>query len=215
MALPRPAEAARRRPPLRALNLGLHLEPGMRVGLYGGSFDPPHAGHLHVARTARLRLGLDRVVWLVTPGNPLKGAASADLARRLAAVRGLASAPAMAVSDAEARLGLRYTIDTVRALKARWPGVRFVWVMGADGLRDLHRWLGWADLMREVPIAVVSRPGWSVQAGLSVAARRFAFARLPAGAAHRLPSAQPPAWTVLQAPWNFASSTALRAMGPS
>jgi len=116
------------------------------------------------------------------------------------------------VSDAEARLGLRYTIDTVRALRTRYPGVRFVWIMGADGLYDLHRWLGWADLMREVPVAVISRPGWSAKAALSVAARRFARARLPAEAARRLALTCPPAWALLQAPWNFASSTALRAM---
>jgi nicotinate-nucleotide adenylyltransferase len=90
--------------------------------------------------------------------------------------------------------------------------VRFVWIMGADGLEDRHRWRGWADLMREVPMAVISRPGWSVRAGLSVAARRFAAARLPAGAARRLPATTPPAWALLQAPWSFASSTALREM---
>ena len=190
-------------------NLGLHLAPGMRVGLYGGSFDPVHAGHLHAAETARRRLGLDRVIWLVSPGNPLKGATSTDLRKRMAGVRALIGA-GMIVSDAEARLGTRYTLDTVRALKARYPDVRFVWIMGADALLDVHRWKGWAQLFREIPIAVVTRPGSAVKSRLTPAARRFAHARLPASAARRLASADPPAWTFLNAPWNFASSTELR-----
>ena len=140
-----------------ALALGLHLEPGMKVGLFGGSFDPAHEGHAHVAETALRRLGLDRVVWLVSPHNPLKPRAPAALARRMASARSMARGGRMIVSDAEPGLGVRYTIDTVRVLKARWPGVRFVWIMGADSLLDFHRWRGWTQLMREIPVAVVAR----------------------------------------------------------
>ncbi len=195
------------------LNLGLHFEPGMTVGLFGGSFDPAHEGHAQVARTALDRLGLDRVVWLVSPGNPLKPAASGDLARRMTGARRLAPGPRMLVSDAEARLGLRYTIDTVRALKARWPRVRFVWLMGADALMEFHRWRGWTDLMAEVPVAVVTRPGSAIRSRFAPAAVRFAHARTPASRAPRLARTAPPAWTFLVAPWRFASSTALRAQG--
>jgi nicotinate-nucleotide adenylyltransferase len=183
----------------------------MRVGLYGGSFDPAHSGHAHVARIAVNRLRLDRVLWLVSPGNPLKPAARADLERRLAGARRLARGPRMQVSDAESRMGLRYTIDTIRALKARFPGVRFVWIMGADSLASFHRWKGWAELISEIPVAVISRPGAAIRAGLSPTARRFAWARRPPSAAARLPFATPPAWAFLQARWNFSSSTALRA----
>ena len=189
------------------LRPGFHLTPGMRVGLYGGSFDPAHEGHAHVAETTRRRLGLDRVLWLVAPQNPLKShAVSAPLTKRLAGVRRLARGPSMRVTDIEARLGLAYTIDTVRWFKRRFPGVRFMWIMGADSLAGFHRWKGWADLMREVPVAVVSRPRIAVRSRLSPTARRFAFARraaLPAGA-------RPPAWTYLAAPFHPASSTALR-----
>ena len=114
------------------------------------------------------------------------------------------------VSDAEAQLGVRYTIDTVRALKARYPGVHFVWVMGADSLRDLHRWRGWTQLMAEIPMAIVARPGSAIRSRLAPASRRYAHARLPAGASRRLPSARSPAWTFLTAPWSYASSTAVR-----
>ena len=194
-----------------ALDLGLHLEPGMRVGLFGGSFDPAHEGHAHVARTVLKRLGLNRLIWLVSPGNPLKPAASADLERRVRSARRMARGSKMIVSGAEARLGVRYTIDTVRALKARYPRVRFVWIMGADSLLGFHRWRGWAELMREIPVAIVTRPGSAIRSRTAPAASRFARARLPSGRAHDLALAHPPAWIFLRAPWSFASSTALRA----
>ena len=193
-----------------ALDLRLGLKPGMSVGLFGGSFDPAHEGHAHVAETVLKRLGLDRVIWLVSPGNPLKPRAPAELKRRMASAEAMARGPRMIVSDAESRLGVRYTIDTVRALKARYPGVRFVWIMGADSLKDLHRWRGWTQLMDEIPMAIVARPGSAIRSRLAPAARRYAHARLPSGAARRLASSTPPAWTFLRAPWSFASSTALR-----
>jgi nicotinate-nucleotide adenylyltransferase len=193
-----------------ALELKLPLQPGMRVGLFGGSFDPAHEGHALVAETAMKRLGLDKVVWLVSPGNPLKPSAPAELGRRMASARSVARGPGMIVSDAESRIGHRYTIDTVRALKARYPGVRFVWIMGADSLLGFHRWRGWTELMRELPMVIVTRPGSAIRSRLAPAARRFASARLPASRARRLAYADPPAWIFLRAPWSFASSTALR-----
>jgi len=204
------ADAPRRGPGGRpgALRLGFSLTPGLRVGLYGGSFNPAHAGHAHVAETARERLRLDRVIWLVSPQNPLKTSAeTASLAARLAGARRVARGPSMIVADAESRLGTRYTIDTIRALKARFPGVKFVWIMGADGLAEFHRWRGWTEIFREVPVAVIARPGVSLKSRFSPAARRFARFRRPAAA---LPGAQPPAWAYLTAPLHFHSSTDLR-----
>jgi len=194
-----------------ALRSGLILTPGMRVGLYGGSFDPAHAGHGHVARTALRRLGLDRVIWIVSPRNPLKGPiAAATFEQRVASTARLAEGPSMIVSDFEGRIGARYTIDTLRAFKRRFPAVRFVWIMGADGLADFHRWRGWAQILREVPVAVIARPLGGLRSRFSPAARRFANARLPSSAARRLAFAKPPAWIYLDAPWNFTSSTHLR-----
>ena len=192
-----------------ALRLGLSLTPGMRVGLYGGSFNPVHDGHLQVARTAKARLSLDRVIWLVTPGNPLKEP-PAGLAARVAGVKARVADPAMIVSDLETRTGTRYSLDTLRVLQARYPGVHFVWIMGADNLAGFHRWRGWAQIMRQVPVAVVARPGAMMAALSSPAARRFAHARVPANRAGRLPLMKPPAWVFLATPLNSASSTALR-----
>ena len=184
----------------------------MRVGLYGGSFNPVHAGHLHVARTALRRLGLDRVIWLVSPQNPLKTSTNTQtLAARMAAVRGLATGPSMIVSDIETRIGSAYTIDTLRVMQARWPGVKFVWLMGADNLAQFHRWRGWTEIMRSVPMAVISRPGSMLRARFSPAAQRFSASRLPAAAAPVLADHTPPAWIYLPVPLNHMSSTVLRA----
>jgi nicotinate-nucleotide adenylyltransferase len=194
-----------------AQRLGFHLEPGMRVGLFGGSFNPAHEGHAHVAETAMRRLELDRVIWLVSPQNPLKSShETRPVAERMAAARRWARGSGMVVSDAETRLGSQYTIDTLRVLRARYPGVKFVWVMGADSLATFHRWRGWTQIMREVPVAVISRPWISLKARTSPAARRFGFARWPASAAAKLPDAKSPAWVYLTGPLNFASSTAMR-----
>jgi nicotinate-nucleotide adenylyltransferase len=205
---------ARRTPGLGrpgALRPGFHLAPGMRVGLFGGSFNPAHGGHAHVAETALMRLGLDRVIWLVSPQNPLKPEAGmAPLAQRMASARRFGRGPAMIVSDVETRLGSAYTIDTVRRLKARFPGVRFVWLMGADNLAGFHRWRGWAELMRALPVAVVARPGAQLTGRFAPAARRFAHGGVRAEAARSLHRRSPPSWIYLAAPLNTASSTAIR-----
>jgi nicotinate-nucleotide adenylyltransferase len=194
-----------------ALRLGFTLAPGMRVGLFGGSFNPTHEGHAHVAETARKRLGLDRVIWLVSPQNPLKAAdQTTAVAARMALARRFAQGPSMIVSDAESRMGSQYTIDTLRILQARFPGVEFVWIMGADSLASFHRWRGWTQIMASTPVAVISRPWISLKSRFSPAARRFQHARLPSQQARRLPGHRPPAWIFLRGPFNFLSSTALR-----
>jgi nicotinate-nucleotide adenylyltransferase len=154
------------------------------------------------------------VIWLVSPRNPLKAAGAEDTLRaRCESARDRATGPRMIVSDAEAGLsgrGPRYTVDTVRWFKARFPGVRFVWIMGADNLAQFHRWKGWTSLMREIPIVVISRPGVRSGGRFSPAARRFPGARLPSTAAKRLAFVRPPAWIYLTAPYEPTSSTALR-----
>lgn len=195
----------------QALRLGFSLAPGMRVGLFGGSFNPAHEGHAHVAETARRRMGLDRVIWLVSPQNPLKARhETAGLAARMAGARALAQGRGMIVTDLETKLGSAYTIDTIRALKARFPGVKFVWIMGADSLASFHRWRGWTQIMREIPVAVVSRPWISLKSRFSPAARRFARYRRSSQHSASVPGRAGPAWVFLRGPLNFQSSTALR-----
>jgi len=195
-----------------ALRDGLGVAAGMKVGLFGGSFNPAHDGHLHVAETALNRLGLDRVVWLVSPQNPLKDTAqTAPLAERMAGARALAKGPEMVVSDFETRAGTTWTVDTLRVLRARHSGVRFVWLMGSDNMAGFHRWRGWTDIMRSVPVAVIARPGSLLESRTSPAAARFAPFRVPQERGRMLPYLSAPAWTYLTAPLNAKSSTSLRA----
>ena len=185
----------------------------MRVGLFGGSFNPAHEGHAHVAQTALQRLHLDRVIWLVSPQNPLKAAAdTATLAERMAGARRQAGRdPRMIVSDAETRLGVAYTVDLLNQLRLRYPRVKFVWIMGGDNLASFHRWRGWTDIARTLPVAVVARPDALLQSRSAPAARRYARWRRPSREAPLLVDAPTPAWTYLRAPLNASSSTKLRA----
>ena len=185
----------------------------MRVGLFGGSFNPAHEGHRHVAETALHRLALDRVIWLVSPQNPLKTARdTASLAERMTSAMAAAGPdPRMIVSDAETRLGVVYTVDLVNRLRLRFGGVKFVWIMGGDNLASFHRWRGWTDIAGATPIAVVARPDALLQSRSAPAARRYARFRLPSRQSALLADAKPPAWLYLRAPLNGASSTKLRA----
>jgi nicotinate-nucleotide adenylyltransferase len=186
--------------------------PGMRIGLFGGTFDPVHAAHRSACLLAMKRLGLDRVWWLVTPGNPLKDTRNlAPLAERIRAARALAHHPRIDVTDLETQLGTHYTHQTIAYLRRRCPEVRFVWIMGADNLRSFHRWQRWRDIAALVPIAVVDRLGPSLYAASGVAGQAFAYARLPESAAWTLPERRPPAWLYLHGLKSPLSSTALRA----
>jgi nicotinate-nucleotide adenylyltransferase len=186
--------------------------PGMRIGLFGGTFDPPHAAHRGACLLAMKRIGLDRVWWLVTPGNPLKDTQGlAPLAARVVAAQALAHDPRIDVTDLEAQLGTRYTYQTVRYLVRRCPQVDFVWIMGADNLRSFHRWQRWRDIAGLVPIAVVDRLGPSLYASAGVAGQALANARVPEIAARSLPGRKPPAWIYLHGLKSPLSSTALRA----
>ena len=186
---------------------------GQVIGLLGGSFDPPHAGHVHITHSALTRFGLDRVWWLVSPGNPLKANGPAPLERRMAAARAVMQHPRVAITDIEARLGTRYTAQTLRALTALSPGTRFVWLMGADNLAQFHRWQDWEWIMESVPVGVLARPGDRIPARLSRAARQYGAARLPARAASQLGRSEAPAWCFINLPMSGASSTAIRARG--
>lgn len=190
------------------------FRPGARVGLLGGSFDPPHMGHVQLSREALKRFGLDRVVWLVSPGNPLKPHPPAPLDERVAVAEAiLGGHPAISVSDIEDRLGTRYTAETLAALTGLCPRVRFTWLMGADNLVQFHRWDNWHDILDRVPVGVLARPGHRLSAQRSVAARTYADARIPARASRLLGSAAAPAWCFVNMPMRPDSSSALRADG--
>jgi nicotinate-nucleotide adenylyltransferase len=190
--------------------------PGQRIGLFGGSFNPPHTAHLSACLLAMKRLRLDRVWWLVTPGNPLKDTmALAPLAERVFAARALARHPCIDITAIEAEIGVRYSYDTVRYLVSHCRGVRFAWIMGADNLRTFHYWQNWRGIAELVPIAVVDRLGPSLQAISSVAAQALSRCRIPEREAASLLERRPPAWVLLHGLKSPLSSTALRRRAPA
>ena len=184
---------------------------GMRIGLLGGSFNPPHVAHRAISLFAIKRLKLDRVWWLVTPGNPLKDQDGLrDLNERTAAACKMANDPRIDVSCLESVIGTRYTVDTISYLRRRASGLRFVWIMGADNLAQFHRWQNWRRIASEVPMAVIDRPPQSFRALAAPAAQALARYRLPENQAGRLADQRPPAWVFLTGMKLNLSSTGLR-----
>ena len=188
-----------------------------RIGLLGGSFNPAHRGHRRISLEAMRALGLDEVWWLVSPGNPLKEGARdmAPFEARLASARGMARRAPIRACDFEAREGTRFTIDTVRRLKQRHPNDRFIWLLGSDTLPNFHKWRDYRGLAREVPIAVIRRPGYDSPAHAARAMgwlRRFVH---PSGQASQWTEWSAPAIIFLRLPPDPTSATAIRAQDPS
>ncbi|MEN0088468.1 MAG: nicotinate-nucleotide adenylyltransferase [Pseudomonadota bacterium] len=189
-----------------------HVEPGMRVGLFGGSFNPPHGGHLLVAETALTRLHLDQIWWIVTPGNPLKDLSGlAPLADRITASGAIITDRRIKVTAFEATFPSRFTADMIATVQTRNPAVDFVWVMGADNLAQFHHWQHWQAIAASVPMAVVDRPGSTLSFLSAPAAQYLRRYRVDESDAKDLASMPPPAWTFLHGPRSSQSSTALRA----
>lgn len=183
-----------------------------RVGLLGGSFNPAHDGHVHISLQALEKLDLDEVWWLVSPQNPLKPTKGmAPLDQRLADAGRMATDPRIRVTAIEKDLGTRYTDDTLKALRDRFPGTAFVWLMGADNLIQVPKWKRWQSVFRTVPVAVLARPTYSLRALSSRAARRFARARIRSYRAGALAGMKPPAWVFLKIPLHPESATRIRA----
>jgi nicotinate-nucleotide adenylyltransferase len=186
-------------------------EPGLKVGLFGGTFNPPHDGHKLVSSIALARLGLDQVWWLVTPGNPLKeNGGLPPLEDRMAAARRLADHPRIVVTGVEAQIGTRYTYDTIKYLTERCPRVSFVWIMGADNLASFDRWQHWRDIAALVPIAVIDRPGSTLKAVHSPAGAWLSRHRIDESDSKLLAGAKPPRFVFIHAKRSDLSSTELR-----
>ena len=185
----------------------------MTIGLLGGSFDPAHEGHVHITKEALKRFRLDRVWWLVSPGNPLKTEGPAPIDRRIAAARAVMDHPRVTITDIETRLGTRYTAETLSALRRAYPGVNFIWLMGADNLRQFHKWDNWHAIMGAVPVGVLARPGSRTDARVSKAASIYAKQRLPGRYARDLSRHGAPVWCFANMPMNDTSSTEIRSRG--
>lgn len=193
--------------------LGLPDPAGRRIGLFGGSFNPPHPGHIAIASEALTRVGLDQIWWLVSPQNPLKDPQETeDFALRLAATRTLVEGvePRFRVLDIESKLSTTNTAATFRRLRPVIDRGQFVWVMGADSFAGLHRWNDWRTIPSTMPLAVFARPGFCLKALFSPAARMLEDYRIDSNRARALPDCRPPAWCFLTMPLRPESSTAIR-----
>ncbi len=187
------------------------VTPGARVGLFGGSFNPPHEGHVHVCEQALRRLELDQIWWLVTPGNPLKENSNlAPLAQRIDACEAITSDPRMKITACEALWSTRYTADTLVKIAMHHPRVHFVWIMGADNLGQFHKWDRWRDIASTMPLAVVDRPGSTLAFHSARAAQTLRRVRIDETDASLLATMKPPVWTFLHGPRNTLSSTLIR-----
>lgn len=186
---------------------------GRKIGLLGGSFDPAHEGHVHITREALKRFELDEVWWLVSPGNPLKTDGPAPLEKRMAKAHRVMRHPHVRITSLEQQLGTRFTAETLEALIQRYPGVTFVWLMGADNLATFHAWKRWRDIFLMVAIGVFARPGERISARVSPAAQQFRMSRLKASEAASLANSAPPSWCFLNIPMRYDSSSKLRARG--
>lgn len=188
--------------------------PRRRVGLLGGSFNPAHDGHIHIAREALKRLALDEVWLLVSPQNPLKSARDmAPLVVRLAGAKAQCGAdPRLRAMSLETAMGTRYTADSLAVLRKRFPKTRFVWLMGADNLDQIHRWQNWRRIFHAMVIAVFARPAYDVKALAGKAARALSTARVAPSRARSLATFDPPAWTFFPVRHHPASATRLRAL---
>ena len=187
------------------------VKAGMTVGLFGGSFNPPHEGHLLIAQHAIEALKLDQLWWMVSPGNPLKDHSELPtLAERIRLSETLVDDPRIKVTGFEAAHKIRYSAETIELVLGKLPDVRFVWVMGADSLATFDKWARWEWIVETIPIAVYNRPGSSLADHSSVMAQTFAAAKIDEAWASELAQMQPPAWTFIHGPLSPLSSTELR-----
>ncbi len=188
-----------------------HVEDGQRVGLFGGSFNPPHNGHVHVSETALVRGQLDQVWWLVTPGNPLKDHSELEpLAQRIRKCHALVDHPKIKITAFEARYRLSYTEETLQLLMRLRPRVKFVWLMGADNLASFHRWQNWRRIAQMMPLMIMDRPGSTLAYRSARAAIALSRYRVDETDSELLANMKTPAWTFLHGPRSALSSTALR-----
>ena len=186
------------------------VEPGLTIGLLGGSFDPPHEGHVHITKLALKIFNLSKIWWLVCPENPIKNVTPSDINSRFLASKKIMKHPSVVITDLEKKFETKYTFQTLIKLKKLYPSTKFVWLMGADNLINFHHWKNWDWIMKNIPVGVLARPEEQIKAGLSHAAIKFRNYRLPKEKSIILSNYIPPVWTLSNGPMRNISSTEIR-----
>ena len=186
------------------------VEPGLTIGLLGGSFDPPHEGHVHITKLALKIFNLSKIWWLVCPENPIKSVTPSDINSRFLASKIIMKHPSVVITDLERKFKTKYTFQTLIKLKKLYPSTKFVWLMGADNLINFHHWKNWDWIMKNIPVGVLARPEEQIKAGLSRTAIKFGNYRLPKEKSILLSNYIPPVWTLSTGPMRNISSTEIR-----
>ena len=186
------------------------VEPGLKIGLLGGSFDPPHEGHVHITKLALKIFNLSKIWWLVCPENPIKSVTPSDVNSRFLASKKIMKHPSVVITDLERKFKTKYTFQTLIKLKKLYPSTKFVWLMGADNLINFHHWKNWDWIMKNIPVGVLARPEEQIKAGLSRTAIKFGNYRLPKEKSIILSNYIPPVWTLSTGPMRNISSTEIR-----
>ena len=186
------------------------VEPGLTIGLLGGSFDPPHEGHVHITKLALKIFNLSKIWWLVCPENPIKSVTPSDLNSRFLASKKIMKHPSVIITDLERKFKTKYTFQTLIKLKKLYPSTKFVWLMGADNLINFHHWKNCDWIMKNIPVGVLARPEEQIKAGLSRTAIKFGNYRLPKEKSIILSNYIPPVWTLSTGPMRNISSTEIR-----
>jgi nicotinate-nucleotide adenylyltransferase len=186
------------------------VEPGLTIGLLGGSFDPPHEGHVHITKLALKIFNLSKIWWLVCPENPIKSLTPSDLNSRFFASKKIMKHPSVVITDLERKFKTKYTFQTLIKLKKLYPSTKFVWLMGADNLINFHHWKNCDWIMKNIPVGVLARPEEQIKAGLSRTAIKFGNYRLPKEKSIILSNYIPPVWTLSTGPMRNISSTEIR-----
>ena len=186
------------------------VEPGLTIGLLGGSFDPPHEGHVHITKLALKIFNLSKIWWLVCPENPIKNVTPSDVNSRFLASKKIMKHPSVVITDLERKFKTKYTFQTLIKLKKLYPSTKFVWLMGADNLINFHHWKNWDWIMKNIPVGVLARPEEQIKAGLSQTAIKFGNYRLPKEKSIILSNYIPPVWTLSTGPMRNISSTEIR-----
>ena len=189
------------------------VEPGLTIGLLGGSFDPPHEGHVHITKLALKIFNLSKIWWLVCPENPIKSVTPSDVNSRFLASKIIMKHPSVVITDLERKFKTKYTFQTLIKLKKLYPSTKFVWLMGADNLINFHHWKNWDWIMKNIPVGVLARPEEQIKAGLSRTAIKFGNYRLPKEKSIILSNYIPPVWTLSTGPMRNISSTEIRKKG--
>lgn len=185
-------------------------EPGLTIGLLGGSFDPPHEGHVHITKLSLKIFNLSKIWWLVSPGNPIKDIVPSNMSNRFLASKQIMDHPSVIITDLEKKIKTNYSFQTLIKIKMLYPGIKFVWLMGADNLVNFHCWKNWDWIMKNIPIGVIARPREQIRAGLSPAATKYKNYRIPKEKSNLLPYLTPPVWTLAIGPMKNISSTKIR-----